>query len=492
MLVFECKADLHARDKDNDTPLHEATLNGHTNVVKCFLGRFECSPTVKGFEGRSILHCASMTGYVELVEILLTQYNLDPLPVDDNGSTPLHHAALGGREEVAKLLTTKYKCPIDCVNNRQQTPLHYACRKGHLNLVRMLLTEYKADLNAQDKDKNTPLHITAVNCHSNVVKCLLDEFQCSPSLKGFHGRNILHQSCIQDNDSFTKELIDRFNLSLVSTDNDGNTPLHIAVINGSRKSLNLVLNNYQAPVFLRNKAGKSAVDVAKDVQVKKAIQLHLVSQHSKILFDYKKVQTLSTKKYRGAHKLTRIFVVGNIESGKSTLIESLKREGLFSFLNHVSEATVPPHTSGIIPSVHYSKTIGRIVYYDFAGDPEYYSSHSAIVSNVMQAKSGTNIFLVVVNLTKDVTTIRQELGYWFSFVYHIKCQSMKCKLLVIGSHADRIVKAEKTTKLLSICQFMLMYVFDASKLSFDVVDVNSKLSPATIIKRHKERNFKNY
>ena len=66
-------------------------------------------------------------------------------------------------------------------------------------------------------------------------------------------------------------------------------------------------------------------------------------------------------------------MVGNILSGKSTLIESLKREGFFASFGQVSDNTVPLHTSGIIPSVHSSKTIGRILYYDFAGDPEYYS-----------------------------------------------------------------------------------------------------------------------
>ena len=116
-----------------------------------------------------------------------------------------------------------------------------------------------------------------------------------------------------------------------------------------------------------------------------------------------------------------------------------------------------------------------MIYFDFAGDPEYYSSHSAIISNVMQAKSGTNMFLVVVNLTKTFPTIHEELGYWFSFVsYHAINQSTKCEVLIIGSHEDRILKAERTIKLLSICQFMLKYVFDASNLiSFNVVDVLS-------------------
>ena len=63
--------------------------------------------------------------------------------------------------------------------------------------------------------------------------------------------------------------------------------------------------------------------------------------------------------------------MGNVELG--TLVESIKREGLISSFNQVSEATVPPHTCGIIPSIHYSKSIRRVVFYDFVGDTYYYT-----------------------------------------------------------------------------------------------------------------------
>ena len=84
---------------------------------------------------------------------------------------------------------------------------------------------------------------------------------------------------------------------------------------------------------------------------------------------------MCTKKYSGAQRLTRIFVMGIVESGKRTLVESIKQEGFLSSFNQVSEATVPPNTCGIIPSIHYSKTIGRVVFYDFAGDSEYNTLH---------------------------------------------------------------------------------------------------------------------
>ena len=173
--------------------------------------------------------------------------------------------------------------------------------------------------------------------------------------------------------------------------------------------------------------------------------------------NYKKLQLLSSKKYSGAQRLTRVFVFGSVMSGKSTLIESLKREGFFTSFGQVSETAVPLHTSGIIPSIHQSKTIGRILYYDFAGDPEYYSSHSAIISNVMWSNIGTNIFLLVVNFCKDVPKIQKELGYWLSFItYHSQNvqSTMSCTVVIIGSHTDLITSGDVINRLGRISNFV--------------------------------------
>ena len=420
MLINKCGYPVDCRNNSKQTPLHLACSKGHLGVVR----------------------------------MLVFEHKADLDAQNNSGNTPLHIAALSGREKVVNMLITKYhakyKCPVDCRNNGKQTPLHCACGKGHLSVVRMLASEHKAVLNARNKANNTPLNVAALNGHTNVVKSLIHEFSCSPDTKGFEDRTLLHQACSKDHEALVRVLIDTYKLSLLSTDKNGNTPLHISSMFGRSKCLHTLLHKYDAPVLLNNNAGKTAVDVAESDN--KAIRNILTSYVQKqplksIVYEYKEVQALSVKRYSGAQKLTRVFVVGNVESGKSTLIESLKREGFISSLNPVSEATVPPHTSGIIPSVHYSKTIGRVLYYDFAGDPEYYSSHSAIMSNVIRSKFGTTIFLIVVNLTKDIQSINDELGYWFSFIsYNVRQQSKQCNVLLIGSHADLVSDAESSKK----------------------------------------------
>ena len=235
----------------------------------------------------------------------------------------------------------------------------------------------------------------------------------------------------------------------------------------------MLLHIYKAPVYLRNTSGKSVLDVVRDEVTRNIIDTYLKKEHNRIQYEYKEVQDLSKKKYSGGQKLTRVFVLGNVHSGKSTLTESLKRQEFFSSFNQVSEATVSPDTSGIIPSECQHKTIGKVLYYNLTGDPEYYSSHSAIMSSVVRSEKGTNnvICLILINFQKEEADILAELGYWLSFIsYNCKKLKEKCKVLIIGSYVDLVTKAEAKEKVALVSQFTQKYLSHTPKASFKVVE----------------------
>ena len=98
----------------------------------------------------------------------------------------------------------------------------------------------------------------------------------------------------------------------------------------------------------------------------------------------------------------------------------MKKEGFFESFVRVSESSVPLHTTGIVPSIYISKRYGRVMFYDFAGDPEYYSSHAAILENITSSNKGDNIFIIIVDLREENTKIRNNLHYWFSFIQYQK------------------------------------------------------------------------
>ena len=98
-----------------------------------------------------------------------------------------------------------------------------------------------------------------------------------------------------------------------------------------------------------------------------------------------------------------------------------------------------------MPVFHESSNYGWVVFYDFAGDEEYYSSHAAILERIMGSSS--NIFLLVFDLSKYVVEAEKmqvnhasdSTYYWLTFLTYAcnnQQKSSRLQVLLIGSHAD--------------------------------------------------------
>ena len=120
-LVIDCGVNPNIQNKDGDTPLHSAALNGKSEVVK-----------------------------------LLLEHGADPNIQNKDGMTPLHFATERGSPEVVKLLLEHGADPNIQENKFGWTPLHYAVSRCHVDVVRVLL-DHGADLTIRDNKGMTPL-----------------------------------------------------------------------------------------------------------------------------------------------------------------------------------------------------------------------------------------------------------------------------------------------------------------------------------------------
>ena len=473
ILVREYKADLSARDYQNSTPMHKAALGGHKDIVETLINEFQCNPHDKGYNGRSHLHYACYKGHTELAVTLITEFQLDPCLADDNDNTPLHIACLDGHEELARLLISEYNCAVDVKNKQDETPLHNACGSGHINVVKMLVGEYKADLSARDHQKSTPMHLAALRGHKDIVETLINEFQCNPHEKGYDGMSLLHYACVKGHTKLAEMLITEFQLDPSLTDDSGDTPLHMACLNGHEELVKFLLKTFNSPIFVRNKAGQTALEIAAGNSIKNLINYHLRSEHKTLQKEYEELRSLSLQKFSGEHKILKFFVLGNPESGKSTLIESFKQRSIYYSFFQLSQGAVPPHTAGIVPSCYQSREMGWVMCYDFAGDKEYYSSHSAILSAISKSSVGKSVFVVVTNLIKGSSVLFNEISYWLSFIAMVCNGQPNVEVVVVLSHSDQLDSANLTERMDSVKKYLHDNYVQLKKWNLQVHDIIS-------------------
>uniref|UniRef100_A0A1X7UEL6 G domain-containing protein n=1 Tax=Amphimedon queenslandica TaxID=400682 RepID=A0A1X7UEL6_AMPQE len=132
-----------------------------------------------------------------------------------------------------------------------------------------------------------------------------------------------------------------------------------------------------------------------------------------------------------------ILLLGNPGAGKSTLGHVINDTvtGSIALGSFRNVRGVVPCTAGIIPYKLQHRTHGNIILHDFAGHSEYYSSHSAVIENLLQGSGG--VFLIVVNILEREAA--KQLHQWLTVVRNEAQKALNdCHIIVIVSHVDEI------------------------------------------------------
>ena len=151
---------------------------------------------------------------------------------------------------------------------------------------------------------------------------------------------------------------------------------------------------------------------------------------------------------------SKVFFCGNTGAGKSSLaaviMERAKKPPNYMF-NTSDPIPVELLTTGINAHTFSSHEVGNVVLYDLAGHKEYYSSHSAILENLMLRTPA--VFAILSKMTDNLDIIERDLYYWFNFIKSASLQlssSRPSQILVIGSRLDKLTNGnEKISKLVA-------------------------------------------
>ena len=136
-----------------------------------------------------------------------------------------------------------------------------------------------------------------------------------------------------------------------------------------------------------------------------------------------------------------VFITGDGGVGKSTMLKSmLSSKGFRAIFIKAKPVTgVDEKTVGIIPHEIVTKEFGRIIYYDFAGQQEFYASHCAVLENAVHTSPPIIIYLA--DLQESEQKIADSTAWWMTLVQN-QCTNLKEKahVIVIGSHADKLTE----------------------------------------------------
>ena len=154
-----------------DTPLLNASVNGHTEVVKLLL-KFGADPNIGNYNETTPLHKAARGGHSELVKQLLDG---GAMPDKQNiyGFTVLIGAAAHGHQNTVELLLEAGADPNKS-NRFGETPLIEAAWSGYESLVKLLLKK-GADPTRANVSGQTALSLAKENGHTNVAILIKDK-----------------------------------------------------------------------------------------------------------------------------------------------------------------------------------------------------------------------------------------------------------------------------------------------------------------------------
>ncbi|CCI49617.1 unnamed protein product [Albugo candida] len=164
------------------TPLIIAIAHGHVEVAKALVEAGADLHQVKTPDQNSPLHEAALNGQVLILQHILYHLQSDQDMVslvnlrNQFGNTPLHNAALAGSHKCVDELL-KAHADVSIRNANGSTPLHHACYSENANCsVIKLLVNAGCNINEEDNNGNTPLMVANRRGQKETSNFLL---QCS-------------------------------------------------------------------------------------------------------------------------------------------------------------------------------------------------------------------------------------------------------------------------------------------------------------------------
>ena len=407
--------------------LYYSISNGWLDVTRDLITNYHFDPHKYDFySDKSYLYIAAEGDHVDIVGYLIKECGCDPMMrIAVYDSVPvLHYVASEGLLDVLKCMVMNingHTMDEQYRNTKGQTVLHCAVR--HIDVVKYLINECNYDIMTPNNDGNTILHVAANEGSLDVMKYLVNTHHFNLMTTNNRGQTVLH--CAVKHIDVVKYLINECSCNIMFTDKDGWTSLHRATRWGAAEVIEYLLSTGNCDPLAKNNEGKTPLQVAKERRYGSDTVIAIFKKFGDIKISHP------------IDSYVNVHLVGNPGAGKSTLSHVINDTATGSIVlgSFRNVGGVVPCTAGIIPYKLQHRTLGNIILHDFAGHSEYYSSHSAVIENLLQGSGG--VFLIVVNILEKEAVKR--LHQWLTVVRNEAQKALnECHIIVIVSHVDEI------------------------------------------------------
>ena len=373
-------------------------------IAETLLRHPKCNPNIHDLDGNTPLHISLSALPLSTAQLFLKNEKIDLNTQNKVGNTPLHEAMrVGTVFEVIKALAYHKTCDSKVRNNagltpyqlpyKGENPVHYACLRGKAEATQFW-TELGCNVKALNDEGDAPIHIVSKFTQTECLRVLLESENCDPNQLNARGDAALHILCRMENDeahSCLKLILNHPMCDINQENAEGNTPLHTLCSMGLNSDMymahTLLLTTGINPTY-RNHADHVPTELVRSNYFIIEFISNVLEAEKKKVEDYLKV-----------------IVLGNPGVGKSTLIEAVKTEASPALKHALSPKTklvksgeIPQHTAGIVPISFHSKYLGHAIFYEFVGQTEYYSSHAAVMENLILTTPP--LFLLLIDISK--------------------------------------------------------------------------------------------
>ncbi|VUC26770.1 unnamed protein product [Clonostachys rosea] len=237
-LLLDHGADIHALNRQNQTPLHCIAEEKDAAKIVRLLVDEGASLTAVATGGETPLGCAIPHQPLDTIRYLL-ENGSDANTVTRSGCSALQHAIRSRAIEVTELLL-HHGADLETFNYNGQGALHFVSMVGNIQLMEILI-RYRVAINSRDAQGHTPLMCAIEGATSVNVDILLKNGAVVDERDDLL-QTALHKAAKRGMVKAARTLLEH-GADINAKDKDNQTPLHIAKISRRPKMVEILLEH---------------------------------------------------------------------------------------------------------------------------------------------------------------------------------------------------------------------------------------------------------